>query len=179
MSDVIRERILKVLRLAQHGVGGEKENAEVLLEKMLKKHGLTREHLEIDQEARDEVWHPYANDLERELLMCIANAVCQRRVEFFVPRGSRKRVLGIIATPAEQSGIIVLQETYVPTWRKAQKELLVAFALRHDLRDMSPRDEPETPSRLTKAEIERMSAMVQGLEHVDRPRKRIGAGANV
>ena len=65
----IRIRLLKVLRLAQGGVGGERENAEVLLGKLLRKHAMTMADLDgsLDQ-PRTLAWLPATGEDERSVL---------------------------------------------------------------------------------------------------------------
>ena len=59
----------KVRALAEHGVGGEAENAEKLLARMMKKYGISEE--ELDEETR--VRHDFTSDREAwaELKECI------------------------------------------------------------------------------------------------------------
>ena len=61
------EMLKKLLALSKQGVGGEKINAEALLNKLLKKHGLTIE--DIDDEEEIKQWDVHFNtDFERKLI---------------------------------------------------------------------------------------------------------------
>ena len=46
MTDKERELLIKIKALAEHGVGGEKINAQKMLEKLMKKLDITTEDLE-------------------------------------------------------------------------------------------------------------------------------------
>ena len=61
------EMLKKLLALSKQGVGGEKVNAEALLNKLLKKHGLTIEDIDDVEEVKQ--WDVHFNtDFERKLI---------------------------------------------------------------------------------------------------------------
>lgn len=61
------EVLKKLLALSKQGVGGEKVNAEALLNKLLKKHGLTIEDIDDTEEIKE--WDIHFNtDYERKLI---------------------------------------------------------------------------------------------------------------
>lgn len=70
----IREKLQKLSELAKRGIGGEKENAELLLKKLMKKHHITEEELEL----KIKNWYSFHvdNDLESKLLFQTAYMVC-------------------------------------------------------------------------------------------------------
>lgn len=101
----IRIRLLKVLRLAQEGVGGERENAEVMLEKLLRKHSMTMADLEgAPDQPRECAWLPAADGEERAILsqLIVKLFGIERKVW---RRGSDVEV-GVDVTPAERAALL-------------------------------------------------------------------------
>lgn len=68
-NDQIKERIRKVLALAQQGDGGEMETAKIQLAAMLEKYGLRLEDIASDK--RETCHFKYKNVDERRLLIAI------------------------------------------------------------------------------------------------------------
>lgn len=175
-NDELRARLLKVLRLARQGVGGEKENAETLLTRMLRRHGLTVADLhELEGEPRDLMWLPVADDLEATVLQGLVRALFGRDRETWATAKSRKK-LGINVTKAEAVSIEIAWEVYAKAWEEEQHVLCLAFLTKHRLFDSSPRDEGEQ-AELSEEELaraHRARAMIDVLERVERPGRRIG-----
>ena len=74
MNDLkIENKLRKLLALAEGGVGGEKTNAQGILDKLLKKHNLTIS--DISDEAIDTYWFKYKGKLERRLLNQVIGSV--------------------------------------------------------------------------------------------------------
>ena len=71
MSDTekIKAKLIKLFALARQGVGGEKENAKSVLDKLLTKHGLTLEDLDSEQAETIQCEFKFADALERKLLL--------------------------------------------------------------------------------------------------------------
>jgi hypothetical protein len=70
MSDQgrIKSKLQKLLALARQGVGGEKDNAQSVLNKLLAKHGLTIEDLDDAGEPRTTRWFKFKGEQEGVLL---------------------------------------------------------------------------------------------------------------
>lgn len=64
----IKSKLQKLLALARQGVGGEKDNAQSVLDKLLAKHGLTIEDLDDAAEPRTKRWFKFKGEQERTLL---------------------------------------------------------------------------------------------------------------
>lgn len=179
----IRERLLKVLRLAQEGVGGEKVNAEALLAKLLKKHRISREELEESvAEPTEEVWLKYSDDYEFAVLRQLVKRICGRKRKVFTDKRKRRQVVVSVTHP-EKVALTIAWEVYRKAWKSAMESLVIAFVYKHDLRDLSAdldddSDQPElTPEEKEKAR--RAAMMMEGLAYVPPPAKRLSAGVPV
>lgn len=176
-TDAVRDRLLKVLRLAQQGIGGERTNAEVLLDKLCRKFRITREQLENADEPRTTHWFRFKDKPELELLHGIVGAVVGRTAGVWRDR-ARRNVFGVDATPAEAIQIGLMLEVYAPALRKALLEVQIAFGVRHRLYDATPDDaDGKEAKSLSPAERYRMMQLVNSLEHIERPVRRIGSAS--
>ena len=65
-------KLKKLLALARQGVGGEKDNAQSVLDKLLARHGMTIADLDDSAQVRERRWFKPKNQRERTLLnQCI------------------------------------------------------------------------------------------------------------
>lgn len=64
----IKQRLLKILELARRGEGGERVNAQRMLDNLLKKHGLTIDELEREIDERTFYEFTYKGEFEKRLL---------------------------------------------------------------------------------------------------------------
>lgn len=95
----------KVRALAEHGVGGEAENAEKLLARMMKKYGISEE--ELDEETRVRHDFTYHGGEEKKILRQVVYKVTGGYAYELVYTASGRKVrtqLGADCTPAEKGG---------------------------------------------------------------------------
>lgn len=130
--DDIRARLLKVLRLAQEGVGGERENAEVLLAKLLKRHAMTMADLEdaIDR-PRTREWLPASDMDERTVLAQLVIRLLG--IDRAVWRHATGGDLGVDVTPSEHAALTIAWEVYRAAFADARHALVLGFCFRHGL----------------------------------------------
>lgn len=170
----IRARLLKVLRLAQEGVGGERENAAVLLEKLLRKHDMTMADLEgaLD-EPRTLVWLPAADVDERTVLSQLAVRLFGTTRKLF--RRTDAAELGVEVTASEHAALLIAWEVYRAAFAEARHALVLGFCLKHGLFAAEGASaEAMTPE--ARARAERALAMAEVLPVVSSPARRVGAG---
>ena len=86
MNNKVLERLKKLTALAERGVGGEKVNAERMLQKYLAKYNL--EISDLDKESTIEVQISYKSKFEKKLLMQIIWVVALD-ANIYRKRGSR------------------------------------------------------------------------------------------
>lgn len=170
-STDIRERLLKVLRLAQEGVGGERENAAVLLDKLLRKHSMTMAELEgATEQARTRAWFAATDDDERTVLSQVV--VSLFGIERRTWRGSASFDVGIDLTSSERAALTIAWDVYRAAFAEARHALMIGFCFKHGLYapeagaavDQSPE---------ARARAERAIALADALPVVGSPTKRL------
>lgn len=102
-----RERLLQKIKrvqaLALHGVGGEKESAAAMLDKLMKQHGISES--DIAEERREIAWFRFKTPLEEKLLVQVMYSVVgDRGVYERKNRNTKKKykMEGVECTPAER-----------------------------------------------------------------------------
>ncbi len=173
-AESIRARLLKVLRLAQEGVGGERENAAVLLEKLLRKHDMTMADLDgALGEPRSMVWLPAGDVDERTVLSQLAMRLFGTARTLF--RRTDAAELGVEITASEHAALQIAWEVYRPAFAEARHALVLGFCLKHGL--FAPEGasaEAMTPEARRRAE--QALKMAETLPVVSSPARRVGAG---
>lgn len=168
--DTIKEKLRKVHALATEGLDGERAAAQVILDGLLDKYGLTLQ--DIADEARQEYVFKYHSSLERRLLLQIAVSVTQDGNTVIWSYRQKKQV-GIELTKAELIEIRFLHREFIPLWREEQKAFMNAFCVKHNL--LAPATEGQELSDEEVAERLRWSQMAAGLQDANLKRKRLGS----
>jgi hypothetical protein len=171
---IIRNRLLKVLRLAQQGVGGERENAEVLLEKLLRKHSMTMADLEgADDAARTLVWMPAGDVEERTVVSQLAISLFGTQRKLWT--GGRTNDLGVDVTPSEHAALQIGWEVYRAAFAEARHALVLGFCYKHGLYASDDTSSAEMSAE-ARASMARALSLAQVLPAVDTPVRRVGPG---
>ena len=175
LPDSLRERLLKTLRLAQQGVGGERDNAETILDKLLTKHGLTRASLEeLDAPIRSTVWFPVAVADRIIFAGMVARLFGEDRSIWKHKGKPTKR--GVDLSAAEHVTLDLAWEVYKRAWRGVCDDLQIAFMRKHKLFDASGTkrylDDLDDDER---AAFDRQQKLVKSLDDIAAPgTKRLG-----
>jgi hypothetical protein len=153
------ERLAKKLHaLSEHGVGGEKTNAEQALKRLMKKHGIKMADIEGDKVEQYGFTVPAES---RKLFMQIAVMVMGRDVQIYTIKGHRNLLM--IRLTEEQYISIELQfRHYVAAFEKEKKALLDAFIQVNRLFP-EPTDE-EVRTNKTQEELDAMFKMMDVIE---------------
>lgn len=159
----VKARIRKLLALAERGVGGEKETANRMLNKMLDRHGMTLDDLRDDRRSL----HPVkcANAFERRLVSQIISKVQNSPSPKVFKVGRACLTVHIEVTPAELVEFSIHWEALRKDLAKCLGNAYVAFVHTNNLFPADPGDavdEPMTPERM--ADIEAITAMMRGME---------------
>lgn len=140
------KRLERIKELADRGVGGEKENAEALLKRLMQKHGITEK--DIEKKVERTYWIRYKTNLERKLIYQIAYKHCGSGHAcngVGVYSGRKKKVVGVTCTPA----VYIEVEADFDFYREALSEDLEtfyhAFILKNDIFPASTLTEDEEP----------------------------------
>lgn len=173
-ADSVRARLLKVLRLAQGGVGGERENAAVLLEKLLRKHSMTMADLEgALGQASSQVWFPASDIDERTVLSQLAISLFGTGRKHWSRTGSTQ--LGIDVTPSESAALTIAWEVYRAAFLEARHALVLGFCYKHGLFASGDETKPDMAPE-ARARAERAIAFAEALPAVETPTRRVGQG---
>ena len=102
MDEKTIQRIKKLQALAERGVGGEKETAEKMLQRMLEKNGI-RSLDELQSEEYEYVLFPYNGKYEKKLLMqCIYKVLTAAGDRTYYRTRGKRQKLGIYCTKAQK-----------------------------------------------------------------------------
>lgn len=173
-TDNIRLRLLKVLRLSQQGVGGERENAEVLLEKLLRKHSMTLADLDGSLEAPlARVWISASDVDERAVLSQLAIRLFGTKRKLWTQHG--KTDIGLDVSPSERAALEIAWEVYRAAFAEARHALVLGFCFKHDLYATGESESSEM-SEEDRERGRRAAAMAEILPEVDAPGPRLGSG---
>ena len=157
-DETVLERLRKIATLAKQGYEGEAKAASLLLEKQLKKYGLTLADVLDDVKKQREF--RYANKIERKVLVNLL-------VHHFGKESSEYKT-GIIL-PSKKKVVIEMTDAdyadFSPEWehyrREANRELkkqeeafIIAFVNKYDLFDKSKDNENKPAKELSKEDLE-------------------------
>ena len=157
----------KVRALAEHGVGGEAENAEKLLARMMKKYGISEE--ELDEETRVRHDFTYHGGEEKKILRQVVYKVTGGYAYELVYTASGRKVrtqLGADCTPAEKVEIEYLFDFYKRLWEKEKDAFLAAYIQKHRIFAIRADVEPQEISR-----EEALNVNCHGCKWLDRYKK--------
>jgi hypothetical protein len=154
----VQARMRKLLALAERGEGGEKENAQRMLEKMLDRHGMTMRDL--IGEKRELRWFAARGTLDKRLIRQIAAKVLNSQFDSYRSH-DKPKLLGIETTPAEAVEIELHIEALRPALADHLEIAFSAFVQANALfRDTSsePSDEPTAEERARARQIVAMAS---------------------
>lgn len=160
----IKERLKKLYALALRGVGGEKEQAEAILKRLIKKYGVSLDDL--DEEIIKEYEIKYSGEAERKLLNQIVYKVTNETghtFNFYYTQSGRtcRAVLGVSCTEAQKMEIEFLFNFYKQLYKKELEVFLRAFIHKHQL--FGELKEGEKGTQLSPEEELRLFSIMRGL----------------
>lgn len=164
-ADRIADLMRKVKALADRGAPGERENAQRMLERIQRVHGITEAELECARIESDHFFR-FHDDLERRLLAQVIYMVTGKVAGRAIKQLSGRRVkeLGVTCTEAEKLEIETAFEFYLRAMKEELDLFMSAFASRNNLFPDNPKD--DVPGREPDVDrTRRVMAMMQGMEH--------------
>jgi Mg2+ and Co2+ transporter CorA len=144
-SERIKELLLKLKALSEQGNGGEKENATEMLNKALKKHGLTLEDLEKEEKQVRVFKIKDRGDSSVILAQCIWDVVHDADVK----QSTKKLEVYCELSASDYVEVSEKYKHYYNIWLKEKKEFLTAYILRNKI---GLSEEPSGESKLTEEE---------------------------
>lgn len=171
------EKVKRIQALAERGIGGEKDSAAALLDRLMKQYGISE--AEIAEERREIAWFRYKTPLERKLLNQVIYTVTGRIPYGCVGRytGRTRKQIGIECTAAERLEIEISFEFYNAALQQELERFYSAFLHKNGIFPANAIDElPEAPEPDVE-EARRISMMMAGMdEHTRRKMLESGAG---
>lgn len=166
MNHKTKDKLLKLLALYKRGVGGEKENAKAMLDRILAEHGMTM--ADIDDEAINKVEVTFSyNEKEAKILFIqVVARVCG--ADHTISRYRNSRTLSVEVTPAQKAEILVMNDVLWAAYRDERKNLMNAFIIKHRVWDENAgRDEEIEITPEQREAQERAVRMARGLQDVE------------
>ena len=162
----INERLKKLYALALRGVGGEKEQAEAILKKLIAKYGVSM--AELDEEVIKEYEIKHSGEAERQILKQIVYKVTDdpaRTFGYTYKASGRacRSILGVRCTEAQKVEIEFLFDFYKKLYKKELEAFLLAFIHKHSL--FGRLKEGEQGAQLSLEEQAKLYAMMNGLSN--------------
>lgn len=183
MND-IDPKLLKIIALAKHGIGGEKETAIALVKKICQREGLTFEEVMSDRdESREfDVVLKWRNKIERQIIINILYkfALSPEHKDFRMWEYDKS--VRYTTTPAKHLETVNAAAVYLKAYRKERKkieeDLMSAFLDKHhiypDWETGNHKDDDDEPD-IDLERAMRIAAMTRGMDDVN-IRKSIGDG---
>lgn len=151
----------KIRALAERGVGGEADNAEEILRRLMEKYGVSEDELNEEERRRhDFEYHGKEQEkLLRQVVFKVTGGYAYNLV--YNATGSKvKTKLGADCTAAEKVEIEFLFDFYTRLWERERAAFLSAFIQKH--RIFAIRDDIE-PQKLSREELLKMQALMLGM----------------
>lgn len=151
----------KIRALAERGVGGEADNAEKILRRLMEKYGVSED--ELDEEERRRHDFEYHGKEQEKLLRQVVFKVTGGYAYNLVYNATGRKVktkLGADCTAAEKVEIEFLFDFYTRLWERERAAFLSAFIQKH--RIFAIRDDIE-PQKLSREELLKMQALMLGM----------------
>ena len=145
----------------ERGVGGEADNAEEILRRLMEKYGVSED--ELDEEERRRHDFEYHGKEQEKLLRQVVYKVTGGYAYNLVYRASGRKVktrLGADCTAAEKVEIEFLFDFYTRLWERERDAFLSAFIQKH--RIFTIRDDIE-PQEVSREELLKMQALMLGM----------------
>lgn len=172
------ERLQKLYALAMRGVGGEKEQARALLEKLAKKYAISMEDL--DEEAVKEFIFEYHGKEQERILKQIIYMVTDDSNSMYNMRykasgKSCTTKLGAYCTDAQKAEIEFLFDFRKKLWEREKEALIRAYFQKHRL--FGKLKDGEEGRTISNEEYRKMEALIRGLsddtplQQIEEPRK--------
>lgn len=161
-----KELLKKIKALSEHGIGGEKDNAEKLLSKLLAKYNISEVEIVSDTVNKYEI--KYRNS-EKQLLEQVAYSVLGENLNTYKYKYLRKKALFVECTLFQSIEIKSKYEHYSRAYRKQLDIFHHAFIIKNNIYPENQKSQAKKLSPEEKAALE-MSLSIEKNEY----RKQIG-----
>lgn len=158
--------ILKKLKaLADRGIGGEKENAELLLKKYMKKYNISEKEINKDEEKK--VYINLKNEIELKLASQILYAFFKSAPLYKQNgRGNRTKYCTILTT-SQEIEFRYIYSVYLESFKKQELIFYRAFINKNNIFPKEANTGIDKISQEEREEIIKASMMSQGIEKIN------------
>lgn len=167
-DEKIKEKLRKLLELTRQGVGGEKDNAQSVLDKLLRKHGLVLEDLDPECAPVEPYEFSFKDEVERDLLHQVIYSVLQVSSVFIREQHANSKKVCIKVTKAQKLEIDLAFGLYREAFKKEQQRLFLAFIHKNRLcgpgLDKDDAEKAPKSSTLSKEDVEAIIAMMGAIK---------------
>ena len=175
--ETIREKLHKVLNLMERGEEGEQIAAAKILEKQLKKYGITVEDL-MQKEEKRIMWFKFGNKEEKRIIFQIYCKVTGIHGEFSYQKHYRNTMTcGLLLTKAQYIEMEDLVPLFLKQYRKeiirVKNAVLSAFINKHQLVGEANDDDEPTSSSLSEEDLNMIMGLMRGMDNVQLPYKKL------
>lgn len=168
-NERVKARLQKLLALARGGQGGEKDNAQRMLENMLRKYGMTMADLDDAEEKREKREFKYKGDAEKRILTQIVASVV---LDWNGDAYSYPRLRGVILfelTRAEHIEVDLMYEAHRKALKKhlaktAEQALSAYIQTNRIFAKRSEEPEEKGESNLSMKDLQAIMAMMATME---------------
>jgi hypothetical protein len=164
--ETIKSKLLKIKALAERGIQGERENAQILLEKLLKHYHVTLD--ELAEEKQDFYTYHYKNVTERKLLVQVIVYV-HKTSEVKMKVNYKSRYFRLEQTQLQHLETLELYNIYRKAFDVELERLFVAFIHKHNL---FSGEKSNNSDKMSRQELLRIANMMQSMQEVKIPMKR-------
>lgn len=165
MDSKILELVKKIKALADRGVGGEKENAQATLARLMEKYNLSETDIENEKKIRCEF--RYKNEIEERLIWQIIGSVTLSK-GYSAPTDTRRKVFWKNLTASEKIEIELKWSIYKKLWSEELEVFYHAFVVQNNIFNPSiapKQDLPETPEE--RAKLRRIYEMAESVKKAE------------
>ena len=156
-----KELIKKIKALAEGGTGGEKKNAEALLNKLMKKYNISYD--EIDDDIVEEEAFKYRDQQQKILLIQVIYKVTNEKGKSWTYKNKRNTLFAKV-TKAQKIEIECFYDWYKRQWIKERDLFFSAFIQKHSI--FGKLKDGESGKELSDEEMLKMLQMINSMEDV-------------
>jgi hypothetical protein len=154
MNDTLRMKLMKLLALAERGVGGEAVNARALLESALKKHGIALDDLTDGQRKMQRF--TFKGLHEERILIQIMVTVCGSKTKVYGRKGARA-----LFAEMTQEQVVETEMLWAAHRTQFKKEMDILISAYIHKQNLFPRDVEKVEKEMTPEDLERLERIVQ------------------
>lgn len=160
-----KELLKKIYNLSLKGVGGEREQAQAILDKLLKKYELSLDDIDDEDTAYDYELKYHGEEQLRILhqtIYKVLNSTDEIYSIYYTSSGRlcRNRMV-VHCTAIQKVEIEFLFDFYKRIWEKDKEMLMKAFIQKHEI--FGSLKEFEKPKELPEAEISKICNLMKGI----------------